>query len=179
MIDILRYLGVRRAGPELLNCAFECEKEAESLSPRRVCAIFDFELRPDGIILAGSGIALRGRLARRVLGSSEKIVVMLATLGLESEAMLERATASGALKGMVMHATLTAAIEKYLDSAMDDFRESGRMTTKRISCGYGDFPLETQKTLFDAVRGDGIGVKINECGMLIPNKSVICAFGAS
>ena len=56
-------------------------------------------------------------------------------------------------------------------------REGKTMLERRFSAGYGDFALENQKLIYDALRMDQIGVAISERFLLIPEKSVTALSG--
>lgn len=178
MKEAARYLGLKRVDERTAKLIEEAERESESLTPSYVSACYTLVRLRDGIGLVGTDIVLRGRLAERHFADSEKIIAVLATLGLKSEILMKKSFAVSATKGVVLDAVYTAKIESFLDEIEEKLKKEYKNLTNRISCGYGDLSIETQKKLFDNLHGERIGVGINDCCMLTPNKSVIALLGA-
>lgn len=177
MKDILRYLGVKTPDELTTRLIDEGKRTAQNVVPTDTYACFDAIHAGNGVFLKGTNVLLAGRLATKHFDGCRKILVVLATLGLRSELELKRAFATNAATAVVLDAVFTDKLEKYLDEREGSFRrEYGEITT-RISCGYGDLPLATQKPLFDLLDGGRLGVRINDCYMLTPNKSVIAIIG--
>ncbi len=177
MDDIKRYLGLKKD----VSC-FDREIEnmsriAEGLSPVYVYAYFDIGVAPDGIRLFGTETVLCGSLANKRFSSCKGLIVVLATLGMESELLLKRQFALNAKNAVILDAVFTDKLEKFLDNAEKELSDKFGELTVRISCGYGDLPIQLQKPLFDVLDGNRIGVTINESFMLFPNKSVIALIG--
>lgn len=177
MKEAARYLGLRETDEKTEREIEEAEKNVSSLLPVKTVACFDIEKNENGIKLVGTDVTLCGNLAKKHFSDCKKILAVLATLGLKSETMLKRAFALSALKGVVLDAVFTAKIEEYLDETEKEVRSVYGSLTTRISCGYGDLPIATQKELFKLLDGERIGVSVNECYMLVPNKSVIALIG--
>ena len=177
MNDILRYLGVKKSDEELEKDIEECKKISATLTPVSTYAVFEAEERENGVFLKGADVLLQGTLAKKHFHACGRVIVLLGTLGLKSEVVLKRIFSVSAKKGVVLDAVYTDEIEKYLDEKEIELKKIFGDLTTRISCGYGDLPIATQKALFDAIDGERIGVKMNECFMLTPNKSVIALLG--
>ena len=56
-------------------------------------------------------------------------------------------------------------------------REGYRVTTARYSAGYGDLPLAFQKTLYQALHLEELGIRMLESYMLEPEKTVLAIAG--
>ena len=177
MKDILRYLGVKTPDERTIRLIDEEKKTAENIIPSDTYACFDAVIAENGVFLGGTDVLLAGNLAKKHFNRSKKIIVVLATLGLQSEWALKRAFALNAANAVVLDAVFTDKLEKYLDKKEEEFRSVYGNVTTRISCGYGDLPLATQRQLFDLVDGGRLGVRMNDCYMLTPNKSVIAIVG--
>ena len=175
--EILRYLGVKTPTDELIGKIREAIRIVDGLSLQYAYAVFDAEARDGGVFLSGTDVVLTGTLAKKQFARCKKIVVVLATLGLRSEVLLKRVFSVNAEKGVILDATYTEALEKYLDGIEEELRKSCGEITSRISCGYGDLPLAAQRPLFDLLEGERLGVRLNDCMMLTPNKSVIALVG--
>lgn len=176
MRDVLRYMGVKKETDEYDAIIAEETAVADKIVPRFTYAFFNTENTESGIKLAGTDIVLGGKLAGKHFSGCRGVIVFLATLTLGSEIALKRAFAENAAKAVVLDAVFTDKLEKYLDGLEEIFKEKYDITT-RISCGYGDLPIELEKPLLFAVGGDRIGVSVNGSYMLTPNKSVIAIAG--
>ena len=177
MKDILRYLGVKTPDERTIRLIDEEKKSAENIIPSDTYACFDALYAENGVFLQGTNVLLSGNLAKKHFAGCRKIIVLLATLGLKSEWALKRAFALNAANAVVLDAVFTDKLEKYLDEREKELAGEFGVLTTRISCGYGDLPISVQKDLFDLIDGGRLGVRMNECYMLTPNKSVIAIIG--
>lgn len=177
MKDILRYLGVKTPDERTIRLIDEEKKSAENIIPSDTYACFDAVIAENGVFLQGTNVFLSGNLAKKHFAGCRKIIVLLATLGLKSEWALKRAFALNAANAVVLDAVFTDKLEKYLDEREKELAGEFGVLTTRISCGYGDLPISVQKDLFDLIDGGRLGVRMNECYMLTPNKSVIAIIG--
>ena len=170
-------MGVKKSDPDLEKEIEECKGIFATLTPVFTSAVFEIEEKDNGVFLKGTDILLEGVLAKKHFFSCKKIIVVLATLGLKSEVLLKRIFSISPKKGVILDAVYTDGIEKFLDKIEENLQKEYGNVTTRISCGYGDLPLKTQKRLFDVIDGERLGVKMNDCFMLTPNKSVIALLG--
>ena len=177
MREAARYLGLKTVDAKTEKLIDEMEREADTLAPSYVYACFSATETEDGVSLDGTGVLLKGKLAKKHFSGCGKVIVVLATLGLKSEILLKRTFALSAAKAVVLDAVYTEKIESYLDKIEEKLASEYGKITGRISCGYGDLPISVQKDLFKLLEGGKIGVGMNECFMLTPNKSVIALIG--
>ena len=140
-------------------------------------AEFSIEKTNEGIELVGTGTVLVGNLAASHFAGCKSIVVILVTMGMESERKIKSTYAVSPTKGVVLDACYSEVIERKLDEEEGKLVASGKNITSRISCGYGDLPIETQRELLDMLNATQIGVFMNESCMLVPNKSVVALVG--
>ncbi len=177
IIEVARYLKINKEIPTATkNTIISMLAVAKKLTPQKRVAFFDVELVNNGVKLLGANLTLNGNLATKHFDSCGQIIVVLATMGMESERLLTKTFAESSENAVVLDACLTATLESYLDSIEEDLQSVGKLTT-RISCGYGDLALSYQKELIKLVNGSAIGVYINDSFMLNPNKSVIALIG--
>ncbi len=151
----------------------------ETARPRAVWRLFDRE--PDGT-LAGTDFRPAGRDIAGFLEGCGQVILMAATLGTEAESLLRRAQARDMAEAVILDAAGSAAIEQVCDALCAELaaRFRPRFLTGRFSPGYGDLPLEQQRTLcrvLDLERR--IGVSLAESGLMIPQKSVTALIGVS
>ena len=83
-------------------------------------------------------------------------------------------------QAVVLDAVGSAAIESFCDWLSDGWRRDcpNFVLRPRFSPGYGDLPLETQKTLLSVLdAGRKAGVSLTESFLMLPQKSVSAIVG--
>jgi len=129
------------------------------------------------------GLVFESQHLARFLRNCSQIVLMAATAGTGILDAIEKdIEGSNVTHGVVLDATASEMVDASLDWIMDYFnrtllRENRRLLRKRYSAGYGDLPLETQKTMYQLLQLDRIGVQITESCILVPEKSVTAITG--
>jgi cobalamin-dependent methionine synthase I len=82
---------------------------------------------------------------------------------------------------LIVQAVGAALIERHMDAVEDEIRAElapGESLLTRYSPGYGDFPLEAQRSilaLLDTPRK--IGVSLTDSLLMVPSKSVSAVIG--
>ena len=72
----------------------------------------------------------------------------------------------------------TERIESRCDEFCNYIEKEYGYTAPRFSAGYGDFPLDIQKEIFDVLDpGRKIGVTLNQSMLMSPSKSVTAIVG--
>ncbi len=178
----LHYLGCRKSSlPSDLNAQLDrCEAQLlRTVRPRLVWRLFP--LMHDGT-LGDTGYRPGGRDIHEFLAECDGVVLMAATLGVETESLIRRASLRNMADAVILDAAGSAAIETVCDHFCEDLAErlSPRFLTDRFSPGYGDMPLSDQQALFrllDVTRR--IGVSLSKSGLMIPQKSVTALIGVS
>ena len=126
---------------------------------------------------------LESRSLARMLYGCPHVLMMGATAGARIMEAISDATVSDDLTRAVV---LDAAASEMTDSALNWImsytdqelrRNSWKLTKKRFSAGYGDFPIENQRMIFNLLRLETIGVSITDTCILIPEKSVTAIAG--
>lgn len=135
------------------------------------------ERTKQGILLKGTEIVLQGSLAARHFDGCEYIYAVLASLGQESERKLREVFSVSPKEAVVLDACYSEFLERKLDETEEELKEKDEIFSTRISCGYGDLPLATQRPILELLDGKRIGVFMNESCMLTPNKSAIALIG--
>ena len=182
--EVKRYLRVKGGGYDGLDETIRrvADKASAELCPKSIINKFAVEWTEEGLRLKGTDIVFGGNLVRKTFDGCDEIYIFAATLTLESELFMKKQAALGAVEGIVSDCVLTTMIESCCDDIDGAIaaREAarGRSVTRRISCGYGDFPLECQKDILDILgAGKILGVKLNENNMMYPNKTVTALMG--
>jgi len=118
-----------------------------------------------------------------LLARSDAILLIGATAGPK---IVEKIAQDSARNQLTQAVVLDAVASEMTDAALDwiirycnhEFsRENKRLTKSRFSAGYGDFPLENQKWIYDALMLHRLGIRLSENFMLIPEKSVTALLG--
>lgn len=187
--EILRYLGHRNQTVDggimdvISGCAEDILKTARY---RYTYKIFDvkigFRNGESCIELSGSEVRLTGNDIYEHLRGCKKCALMAATLGIEADNMIRVAQTTDMLKAVVLDACAADFIEKVCDLAESEIKEvaaeEGYKTNFRFSPGYGDLPLDTQKTMINALdAGRRIGLTLTDASLMIPGKSVTAVIG--
>ena len=74
---------------------------------------------------------------------------------------------------------LFLASEKLNEMLCRDMKSEGWYLVQKAEAGMGDIPLEKQKDFLEIIREKrDIGVRVNDAGMLLPEKTMVYAFGA-
>ena len=174
--EILRYAGVRGAADEVETLLDECIAETLSLFRPRVCwcalCINEAKKIPECAAIFAS-LAL----AKHLQGCSQ-IVILAATVGIETDRLIARYNALSPAKALLISAIGSERIEALCDAFEDDLRSGGREIRPRFSPGYSDLPIEYQKDIFallDCSRR--IGVTLTESMLMSPSKSVSAIIG--
>lgn len=173
--ETLRYLGsgkveMNKETEELLSI---CEKELLSVvTPKYLYKTIDIN---EADIIQGESI-------KSHLQDCDKVVLLCATLGSETDKLIRTAQITDMAKAVVLDAMASSAIEKVCDEVEALIKEEhpDEFLTWRFSPGYGDYPLGLQSELLrilDAPRK--IGLCTNENSILTPTKSVTAVIGIS
>lgn len=173
--EAVRYLGGAgiELGYRMDRLMDECEKEiTENASPKFLYAQRDL---PCLEITAGRDI-------ENHLKGCTKAVIVCATLGIEIDRLLRVSQISDMARAVVLDSFASVAIEQVCNRVdeMIAAENSGMYMTFRFSPGYGDYPIELQKTILnilDAPRR--IGLTTNDNYLLMPSKSVTAVLGLS
>lgn len=184
--EILRYLGYRGQQPDgqtqerIDHCLAELQRQAR---PKSVFRPFDL-MQPAPDTLKVETLLIRSRNLARNLKGCTCVYLMAATLGVEADRLITRASAVRMSDAVIYQAAAAAMIESYCDEVNDALRgeaeAQGLYCRPRFSPGYGDFKLAHQRDLvrmLDTPRQ--IGLTVTDSFLLAPVKSVTAVIGLS
>ena len=184
--EAVRYLGYRGTEPDaavsqaLARCAADLQ---EAVRPRSAFRRFELRHLADGTMEFGGVTVESANLARNLKGC-EAVYLMAATLGVEADRRIARASAVRISDAVLYQAAAAAMIETYCDEVNDAVRaeaaRDGLYCRPRFSPGYGDFDIAHQRDLsrlLDTPRK--IGLTVTESCLLAPIKSVTAVIGLS
>ncbi len=170
-----RYLGGDKIelDEKMLRLFESCEKEVIAHArPKYLYKIIDL---PYPGIFAGEDI-------KNHLSGCAKAALICATLGSDIDRLIRVSQISDMSRAVVLDSFASVAIEQVCRQLDDLLAENypEYFFTFRFSPGYGDYPIELQKTylsILDAPRK--IGLSTNENYLLTPSKSVTAIAGMS
>ena len=180
--EALRYMG---AGDSVPQGAFRDTVEEsqrrllECISPSYTYRVVPIEdISAESVTFAG--ITADSRDLSEMLSECHTVVLMCATLGAKADNLIRRLQTEDMAKAVAADALASAAVEQVCGKfdEMLAAKYPGSFFTMRFSPGYGDLPLEFQKTLLavlDSARRTGI--TLNSSGLMSPMKSVSAICG--
>ncbi len=156
------------AAPEELD-----EVENALLSAARPRAVY----RVMGI----NDIKVRGLSLSRHLEGCSRVIVMALTLGAGIDSFIRRLQVTDMAKAVMADSGASVLTECLCDRYEKDIKSAVRgFKNARFSPGYGDCPLEMQKSLVSYVDGQRkIGLNVTSEYLLIPRKSVTAIIGVA
>ena len=179
--EILRYMGCRQADAETEALIDSVIGQASPLLHYRVCFCEMPLHEMDGSLYIGSKKVPGKDLAFCLAGCSY-VLLFAATLGLELDRLIARYSGRSPSRAVALQAFGAERVESLCDAFLQDlkpgYQARGLSMRPRFSPGYGDLPLEFQKTLFSLLNcSKHIGLSLNESLLMSPTKSVTAAVG--
>lgn len=180
--EAMRFLGVRGEPDEALraDAAAVAERLKRAVEPRYSYRVFPAVRSGGAVELRGSGLALPGALAERMLSGCSHGVLLLCTLGAGFERMLRAEQARSMARAVILDALGSAYVEAGCDAAEREIarRFPDRYLTDRFSPGYGDLPLALQREICEALDAEKrLGVTLTDSLLMNPAKSVTAVIG--
>ena len=183
--EVLRYLGRNgQSVPDDLDILVDdCIALMRSSSSfRQVHSTFPISPAVDGIALTGTELFLRGKDIARALSGCRQTVLLAATLGAGTDALINKWKHADPLRSLVLDACATQLIEEHCDNferqIWTEAAASGLKGTRRFSPGYGDLSLDIQPLILKTLdAGKKIGLTCTEHLILLPRKSVTAFIG--
>jgi hypothetical protein len=123
------------------------------------------------------GNTFTSRLIAERFSRASKVLLMAASADPADFEKIQKFSEEGDLKTSVL---LDAVLSEKVDFALDfletemkvQFRREGQLLGQRLSCGYGDFKLENQRYLAEALHLGQYGITLDERFILHPEKTV-------
>lgn len=180
-----RYLGLHKPGgavdshteAQLLSCGDELVAAAQ---PRSIWRRFPLTLGEGAVGIAG--MEIESQHLHRHLSLCKGAYLFAATLGLETDRLLQRASVTDMSRAVMLQACAASLLEDYCDECCEqiagEVMSEGLILRPRFSPGYGDFPISSQRPLLSALEASKrIGLTATETMMLTPTKSVTAIVG--
>ena len=182
--EILRYMDygrAREASQEVAALLAECFAEILPHLSYKVCwRIFPIQRAENCLDLGFMRTESCGLL--RNLSGCDRLVLFAATVGLAPDRLIAKYGRISPAKALFMQAIGAERIESlcnvFCDELEQKFAAEGLGMKPRFSPGYGDFPLEAQKNVFQTLDCHRkIGLSLNDSLLMSPSKSVTALAG--
>ncbi|HOD12549.1 MAG TPA: vitamin B12 dependent-methionine synthase activation domain-containing protein [Candidatus Omnitrophota bacterium] len=137
----------------------------------------------DTTVSLENDIRLESQDLAAFLRGSQEVLLMGSTAGQPIMELIEKVSAQGDLtRAVVYNAVASELADEALSWLMVYFRHQLRrenlgLDYRRFSAGYGDLSIEYQKTFWEALKLEQIGIRITEEFFLLPEKSVTALSG--
>ena len=165
-----------RIGELIDNCMQEA---AGLIEPMGCCEDFDVnDVSDAGVEL--DGFKIQSRDVAELLRNCGRATLFAVTIGKGIEKRTEelKDRPAEALIFDAIGSEATEALAEQANSVISKRAEdSGYETTRRFSCGYGDWILENQKKIAEILNIEEIGITLTEAGLMVPQKSVTALLG--
>lgn len=185
--EVLRLQGYRRPTdiptPPVLEILREARREAEALlAPRYVFEVHEVAEVTPGEVRLSNGRRLRLERAAQRWGRFDRIGLGVCTIGDGLERRVDALIAAREFPVAFMLDSMGWAAVESLAVQLNNLvcnRLIGDSikATYRLSPGYTGWDIWDQRTLFDLLPADRIGVRINEYCVMIPGKSLSFGIG--
>ena len=103
------------------------------------------------------------------LSGCSSVVLEAVTLGGETDLLIRRISKEDMAAGVVADACASALLETLADEAEEVL---GKQRTYRFCPGYGGSDISDVRYILEAVRGDRIGITIQQSGLMLPQKTM-------
>ena len=179
--EALRYAGVRGYAPEVAELLDECISEALPHLSYRLCYAYYPLTRVNFSLDMGFASVSSEKLSAHLSGC-DSIILLAATLGVAFDRLVAKQSKISPTKALLLDGLGTERIEALCDlfchEEEEKRAEAGETLTSRFSAGYGDLPLELQKSIFKALDCEkNIGLTLGESLLMSPHKSVTAIIG--
>ena len=176
--EILRYAGCKVSDSETDTLLNSCLNELKGklifkvcfceLSLTLNCDDCDFEL-----------FSLKSAKLASNLSGCGRVILFAATIGVEIDRLIAKYGRISPAKALMFQAIGAERIEALCDDFCDELvREYDSGLKPRFSPGYGDLPLECQKSIFSILDcGRKLGISLNDSLLISPSKSVTAVVG--
>ena len=179
--EALRYAGVRGDAPEVEALLDKCIGDAEPHLSYKLCYAYYPLTRVKFSLDMGFATVISEKLAAHLDGCDE-IILLAATVGIAFDRFIAKQGKSSPTKALLLDGLGAERIEALCDLFCHEeearLTEMGKALTSRFSAGYGDLPLELQKSIFAALDCEkNIGLTLSDSLLMSPQKSVTAIIG--
>lgn len=156
----------------------ECIAEAAHVLSYKVC-FSELSVQRAGEELTVGTIRTASSLLQKALFGCERALLFAATIGTPFDRLITRYSRLSPVKALLLQALGAERVEALCDVFMSQYeRDHACSLMRRVSPGYGDFPLGLQREIFsllDCPRK--LGLTLNDSLLMSPSKSVTAITG--
>ena len=179
--EILRYAGARCDSSEIRKLCEDCLEECKNVFRYSVCFSY-YPITVKETFIDLGFMRTTSAALRKNLEGCDGIWLFAATVGIESDRLIARYSRIEPSRALLFEAVGSERVEALCDAFCHEIAEKeaadGRITHPRFSAGYGDFPLEAQKEIFDVLEPHKyIGLSLGKNLLMTPQKSVTALIG--
>ncbi len=140
------------------------------------------EVSEGEVCFAESLIGFSSRRLARHLKGCYRSTLLVCTLGAGIDEAQDRFASQGEMsRALILDAigseTAEALAERLNQSISQRAATAGSPTRRRFSPGYADWHLHEQAKIFELLKPEAIGVKLNEAYVMEPQKSISAIIG--
>ncbi len=180
---ILKGQGIdpEKASPLLTRVATDVLNEANSLlEPAALYGYLPVEdFQHEQIVFPGGTFS--GPLVARAFAGASRLYLVLCTIGPALEKRVAELMAANMMQAMALDGAGTAAVGEVSRQVMERIaataKKDGLTAGMKANPGQEGWPIEQQRTFFDLVPADKIGVRLTESCLMLPRKSVSFVIG--
>ncbi len=184
--EIYRYLGYRNELPDeaVLQKIKTCKENLrKDVTPKAIWRYYDITWQGESTFLL-EGISVNSRNLSRNIADCHRICLLAVTLGPAPDRYIQKAEVTAMSDAVIYQAVSAAMIEAYCNHINEVIRkeaeEQGLFLRPRFSPGYGDFPLEFQRSIGDLLQmAKNVGITLTDSLLMMPSKSVTAVIGLS
>jgi hypothetical protein len=179
--QVCRYIGYeddQNLSARISSLIDDYLEHAHSLiNPLFSYVIKDVEWARGSIALIEGSIIFKSRVIAKLLERCPQVAIFLVTIGKYLEETAWQLSRDGLiLEATVLDAIGSDAVEKVADLAQARIKEivkaQGLVISRRFSPGYCDWNIAQQQTLFYALTGNTVGIRLTGECLMIPQKSI-------
>ncbi len=155
------------------------------VKPKNIYRIYECSTNETGItLISDKALSFESRNLASNLAQCSRVVLLAATLGIAADKLLQRYEVLNMAKAAIIQACGAACIEAYCNILQEKIcdacsSDGDRLYLRpRFSPGYGDLPLQAQKTIFEELEcTKRIGLTLTDSLLMYPTKSVTAFIG--
>ena len=139
-------------------------------------------VRKNNEVISIGSISMESRLLGSLLKESDEIFLCAATAGEKIIKEIKKCGKNDLARAVILDATASEMTDACFEWVTNYYnrqllRLGKRLTDKRVSCGFSDFAIENQKTIYDLLKLKKIGIDITRQFILLPEKSATAVLG--
>lgn len=185
LVEVGKYLGYRDAeiDAETKVLIEKAVAELKAVALAKCCyKKFGLEAYEDELYLGDSDFSLAGADIKNLLGECEQCLLLAVTLGAGVDGLIRKSQIVDMAYAVVVDACASSMVEELCNDFESQLKGSSSFCdlyfTDRFSPGYGDMPLECQKSfclVLDTAKN--IGLNVAHSGIMMPAKSITAVVG--